>query len=62
MQFLTIINLKESGIMKVIKLVKEYPLLTSLALLTLTVGIAVLIAKAKSESENDYGNYTEFDM
>ncbi|MEO6118307.1 MAG: hypothetical protein ABIP37_04470 [Methylotenera sp.] len=48
--------------MKVIKLVKEYPLLTSLALLTLTVGIAVLIAKAISESENDYGNYTEFDI
>ncbi len=48
--------------MKVIKLVKEHPLLTSLAILTLTVGIAVLIVKTKNEAANDVGNYTEFDM
>lgn len=47
--------------MKVTTLVKEHPVLTSLAVLALAVGIVVLITKANNEAYSDADRYTEFD-
>jgi hypothetical protein len=47
--------------MKVTTLVKEHPILTSLAVLALTVGIVVLISKANNDDYGDADRYTEFD-
>ena len=47
--------------MKVTTLVKDHPVLTSLAILALAAGIVVLITKANNEAYRDADRYTEFD-
>lgn len=47
--------------MKVTTLVKDHPVLTSLAILALAAGIVVLITKANNDAYGDIDRYTEFD-
>ncbi len=52
---------KSTAGQKVSQLANDYPVITTLAVVTVLVGLAVLLVKTKNHADADSGRYTEFD-